>query len=347
MSRLRSGSGWRAACGDDVQRLVVHRASRGPDSYDKFVRMFERSIPGATSPAAELHAAVAALQRRRLDTDGDETLLELLRALEEARSRLAALDAAIVAQVQARGLAGQRACSTTASLLTQLLRVHPREAAARVRAAQDLGPRRALTGDRLEPVFPAVADALARGRISTRHAAVITRTVDALPPAVGAEQDRAVEQFLAAEAEQCNPVQLAILARRISDTLDPDGTLSDAEYRHRRRYLTVTQRADGSAHVQAELEPDCAEALLTVLDTLGRPKPAARADDTNGAAAGGDSDGDPLPRGSEVAQGEVAQGAVARARLLRARLFRARLLSGICAPRASAATTGCATRCSL
>jgi uncharacterized protein DUF222/HNH endonuclease len=245
-------------------------------------------LPPAAPAAAEVLAAIGALQRRCLDTDADDVLLDLLSGLEAARSQLAAVEAAVVAQVQARGLAGLRACSSTASLLTQLLRLHPREAAARVRAAQDLGPRRGLTGERLQPVFPAVADALAAGRISARHAAVITRTVDALPAAVAAEHDRAVEQLLVAEAQRCNPAQLAVLSRRISDTLDPDGTLSDAEYRYRRRYLTVTQRADGSAHVQAELEPDCAEALLTVLDTLARPDPAATTRDADGEGAQAD-----------------------------------------------------------
>ena len=41
-----------------------------------------------------------------------------------------------------------------AALLRQVLRLHPGEAAARVRAAEAAGPRRALTGEPLEPVFP-------------------------------------------------------------------------------------------------------------------------------------------------------------------------------------------------
>jgi hypothetical protein len=248
---------------------------QGPTDHD---------TPGGAG--AQLGAAVDALARVCLDTAGDETLLGLLRELEVAKHRLAALDAVIVAQVHARGLAGPHACASTAALLMQLLRLHPREAAGRVRAAQELGPRRALTGERLGPVFPAVADALSAGRISARHAGVITRTIDALPEPVAAAQDRAVEQFLVSEAERCNPAQLAVLARRISDTLDPDGTLTDVEQRHRRRYLHLTQRPDGSAHLEAELEPVCAEALLTVLDTLARPNPATTGVDagsTNGA----------------------------------------------------------------
>jgi hypothetical protein len=119
---------------------------------------------------------------------------------------------------------------------------------------------------------------MSAGEISDRHATVILRTVDALPAAVQAEHDRSIESFLVSEARRCNPAQLAVLARRITDTLDPDGTLADIEDRKRRRHLSLTQRPDGSAHLEAELAPLCAEALLTVLDTLARPKPAGPGD---------------------------------------------------------------------
>jgi hypothetical protein len=264
--------------------------------------MFDQDLNGAAPPAragAGLHVAVDVLAGLSLGTAGDDALLDMLRDMEAAKARLAALDAAIVAEVHARGLAGQRACASTAALLTQVLRLHPRDAASRVRAAANLGPRRALTGQPREPVFPTVAQAMSAGQISGRHATVIVRTVDALPCAVQAEHDRSVETFLVSEARRCNPAQLALLARRISDTLDPDGTLTDIEDRKRRRHLTVIQRPDGSAHLEAELAPLCAEALLTVLDTLARPKPA-RPGDADGASVtehectrgAGDADGD-------------------------------------------------------
>ena len=74
-----------------------------------------------------------------------------------------------------------------AALVRQVLRLHPCEAAARVRAAEAAGPRRPLTGEALEPVFADVAAAQAAGVISPEHARVIVRAVDALPAAV---QDR-------------------------------------------------------------------------------------------------------------------------------------------------------------
>jgi Domain of unknown function (DUF222) len=123
-------------------------------------------------------------------------------------------------------------------------------------------------------VFSPVAAAQQTGTISAAHARVITATatVNALPAAVHAEHHESVERFLLAQAHQFDPKLLATIARRISDTLNPDGSLATERDQARRRDLTITQRCDGSAQLHGELDAICAEALLTVLDT--RPVPA-------------------------------------------------------------------------
>jgi uncharacterized protein DUF222 len=198
----------------------------------------------------------------------------VLRDLEVQKRRLASVDHALIGEVDARGLAGEHACASTTVLLRHLLRVTPAEATGRVRAAVDLGPRRSLTGEPLPPVFPAVAAAQAVGVISAGHARVITATVDALPASVQAEHDESVQETLLTHATDLDPVLLARVARRITDTLDPDGTLAEERDRARRRDFTVRQRRDGSASVTGELTAICAEAVLTVLDALAKPDPA-------------------------------------------------------------------------
>jgi hypothetical protein len=180
----------------------------------------------------------------------------------------------LIAEIDSRGLAHERACRNTAALVTQLVRVSPAEATARVRAAADIGPRRGLSGQVLPPVFAQVAAAQAAGTISTIHARVVTATIDALPGAVQIEHEEWVQQFLVEQAGELDPALLKQVARRVTDTLDPDGTLTEERDRARRRDLTVRQRRDGSAHVEAELTAICAEALLSVLDSLAKPTPA-------------------------------------------------------------------------
>jgi hypothetical protein len=228
----------------------------------------------AAAVLAGLHAARAALNALPLHCLSDADLLAVLREQEADTRRSAVTNHAVIAELEARGTAREHGCPSTANLLSQVLRISPNEASLRVRAAADLGPRRGLSGETLPPIFAQAAAAQATGEISPAHARVITRCLDALPVAVQAEHDLAVEKTLVGHAHTLNPQQLGVCARRIADCLDPDGTLTTERDRHRRRELAIHPRPDGSARIQGELTPLCAEALRTVLDTLARPVPA-------------------------------------------------------------------------
>jgi hypothetical protein len=229
----------------------------------------------AAAALAGLHAGRAALNSLALHTLTDDDLLTVLREQEADARRSAVTSHAVIAELEARGTAGEHGCPSTANLLVQVLRINPNDASGRVRDAANLGPRRGLTGEALPPIFEQVAAAQATGVISAAHARVITRCVDALPAAVQAEHDLSVQASLVEHAHTLNPRQLAVCARRISDYLDPDGTLATERDRHRRRDLRIHARPDGSARIEGELTPLCAEALRTVMDTLARPAPAA------------------------------------------------------------------------
>ena len=207
----------------------------------------------ATDLTAQFSDTVDDLQQLELTALADEQLLSVLRELETQHRRLAAVDQHLIAEIESRGLAGQKACRSTAALLGQLLRISPAEASARLR----------------------VAAAQADGSISAVHARIITHTIDRLPAAVQADYDTSLEQFLVAKARLFEPRLLAQVARRICDTLDPDSTGSDEKDRQRRRELRIRRRADGSARIEGELSAICAEAVLAVLESLGKPKPEA------------------------------------------------------------------------
>ncbi len=83
-----------------------------------------------------------------------------------------------------------------------------------------------------------------------------------------------MQQTLLTHAAEVDPVLLRHVARRISDTLNPDGIYTEERDRQRRRDFTVRQRRDGSAQVTGELTAVCAEAVLSVLDAVGKPAPA-------------------------------------------------------------------------
>ena len=115
-----------------------------------------------------------------------------------------------------------------------------------MRLAAELGPQRALSGERLPARFPDVAAAVADGAICDRHAALICRTITDLPDAV-LEHAGAVEAMLAEHARTLNPDQLAVLTRTVQSCLDPDGVLAAERDQDRRRHATLTLLPDGRA----------------------------------------------------------------------------------------------------
>ncbi len=94
-----------------------------------------------------------------MDPCSDEEVLADWRERERLRCRLAAGEHAIITQVECRSLPYRHGARSAAVFASQLLRISPGEAHARVRAAAALGPRRTVTGLVVAPLFAAVAAA--------------------------------------------------------------------------------------------------------------------------------------------------------------------------------------------
>lgn len=209
---------------------------------------------------------VAALSR-----DG---LLDLLSGLERTRRRSATVDHLILAELDRRRTAVELGYRDPAALLCDLLRITPGEARMRVRSAAVLGPRRATTGEPGAPAFPAVAAAEAEGAVSAGHGRVIVEAVASLPAYVERHRGRAVERLLVGHARRLDPSRLAIIARRVVDTLDPEGTRSSDLDKHHGRNVTLTPNRDGTGNLRARMTPECFAVWQAVLGPLAEPRPA-------------------------------------------------------------------------
>ncbi|ORA27768.1 DUF222 domain-containing protein, partial [Mycobacterium branderi] len=110
--------------------------------------------------------------------------------------------------------------------LAERLRITPAEASRRIHEAADLGDRQALTGEPLAPRLPATAAAQRAGQIGTAHVAVIRGFMHRLPGFVDAETRAHAEAHLAELGAQHRPDDLAMLAQRLTDCLNPDGDFS-------------------------------------------------------------------------------------------------------------------------
>ena len=80
----------------------------------------------------------------------------------------------MITELECHGTATKLLARGTAGLLTELLPVDVGEAKARVRAAGVLGSRTSITGEPLDPLYPATVAAQAAGTISEKHARIVT-----------------------------------------------------------------------------------------------------------------------------------------------------------------------------
>jgi hypothetical protein len=144
--------------------------------------MFSAEFASGTAGVLErLDGVLGELGGLDLTGYSDEQLPDLLSGVEARVRRFATIDHALVAETDDRGLGVQRGCANTATFLTRLLGIGAGQARLRVRAARELAPRRTLTGQKLQPQFPATAAALAVGAISPEQARVISSTIHGLP----------------------------------------------------------------------------------------------------------------------------------------------------------------------
>jgi hypothetical protein len=100
--------------------------------------------------------------------------------VETFRNRLPLVDHALVADAEATDLAGAYCFSSLARFLVRVLLLSPGEAAARVRAAAALGPRKSMLGERLEPLLPRLAGLQRAGAVSTEKVQIVAHAMQKL-----------------------------------------------------------------------------------------------------------------------------------------------------------------------
>ncbi|MBS4728495.1 HNH endonuclease [Mycobacterium sp. SM1] len=226
-----------------------------------------------------LHEAVSGLLELSFEVLTTPERLRLLEDLEREARRLPVPRHELINGVRRQASAAELG-GTLAQALAERLRITRAEANRRIGEAQDLGRRVAVTGEPLPPRLPATAAGQREGQIGAGHVAVIRRFFDQLPCWVDVDTRQCAEAQLAKHAALFRPEQLAKLADKLSDCVNPDGNFTD-EDRARRRGLTVgPQGPDGMAPLRGWLSPAARAALEAVLAKLAAPGMANPEDPT-------------------------------------------------------------------
>jgi Domain of unknown function (DUF222) len=205
--------------------------------------------------------------------------LALLERLETETRRLPA-----AAHPMIKLLAGQASDTELggrlAGALAARLRISRSEASRRIGEAVDLGPRQSITGQPLPPRLPATAAAQRTGQIGGAHVAVIRSFIHRLPDFVDLDTCVHAEAHLAGLGAQHRPDELAKLADKLSECLNPDGDFTDAD-RTRRRGITLgRQGVDGMSPISGYLTPEARATIDAVFAKLAAPGMCNPADPT-------------------------------------------------------------------
>ncbi|KQH77202.1 hypothetical protein AO501_12720 [Mycobacterium gordonae] len=155
--------------------------------------------------------------------------------------------------------------------LAERLRITKADANRRIAEADDLGERRALTGESLGPLLGATAAAQREGLIGDAHIKVIRDFIAHLPSTVDVDTWEAAEKDLGGKACDFRPDQVAKYAHELMALLHPDGDYTDDE-RARTRGLTLgPQQYDGMSRLSGLITPELRALLEAAWAKLAAP----------------------------------------------------------------------------
>ncbi|TDZ85482.1 hypothetical protein DE4585_00800 [Mycobacteroides salmoniphilum] len=218
-----------------------------------------------------LEAAVDAVCTDIFDGLSNPELLAVLARLEVAQRRLISVSHNGVAQLVRRGSPLELGGTSHADVISRRLHISKGAARRRIADAEQLAPRRALTGEALAPQLPNVAVALGRGEVGEEHVRIVRQFFDRLPVMVDAPTREAAEQQLAQMAARFRPEALRVGADRMMALLNPDGEFSDAD-RARRRGISIGQQGfDGMSPISGLLDPETRAYLDALFSKLAAP----------------------------------------------------------------------------
>src|SRR6202046_4546756 len=229
----------------------------------------------------EVFDALEAAHKRALDLTFDVlTIPERLRVLERwerMRRWQPAVEHPLINQLSAQAdpteLGGK-----LAPALANRLRISRAEASRRIHEAAALGERSALNGEPLPPALPATAEAQRNGELGAGHVAVIRSFWHRLPDFVDIETRHKAEAQLARLATEHRPDELAKLADKLTDCLNPDGDFTEHDRARRRGIMIGRQDIDGMSPISGHLTPEARAALDAGFAKLAAPRRCHPAD---------------------------------------------------------------------
>ncbi|RZT15762.1 uncharacterized protein DUF222 [Mycobacterium sp. BK558] len=236
---------------------------------------------GEVASAVEAIRSQIAMLHGACDTLSHRQLVELLAEVTAVLRAVPALEHRVLARLTAETEPRRLGESSWKKVLTTALRVSDREAKRRLEHAASLGPRRAISGEPLAPVWEATAAAQTQGLLDAEHVAVIATFHDKLPSWVDVGTRAAADRQLASVGAGLKPEDLKKAAERLAAKIDQDGPEPTDAERARRRGVTLgEQQADGMSKLSGWVTPEWRAVYEALEAKLAAPGACNPDDDT-------------------------------------------------------------------
>ncbi|NIJ10811.1 hypothetical protein FHU38_001155 [Saccharomonospora amisosensis] len=204
---------------------------------------------------------------------GDEEVVAALRRLEIESRRLYAARLRLIAEIDARGLAGPLGYSGAAALVREVGGHNPGAARKLVAQARALNSSVTRTGAVVEAELPRTAEALWDGSIGPEHVEAIRAAVEILPRKVSPDDRQSAEAILVEAAQASEPRIVTRLGREIRARLDPDGEPPEEGYgAGSGPWLALRPRPDGGLTGVFGLDAESGALLTNLLSPLTAPR---------------------------------------------------------------------------
>ncbi|MCV7150453.1 HNH endonuclease signature motif containing protein [Mycolicibacterium pyrenivorans] len=227
---------------------------------------------GEVSSAIEAIKSQLAVLGEMCDELSHRELVYLLSELTAAVWSVPALEHRILNRLTAETEPSALGESSWKKVLATALRISTKDAGARLERAANLGPRRAMTGQVLAPLWEATAAAQAAGLIGGEHVEIIAKFHKDLPSWVDVGTREVADTQLAQLAAGVGPAELDAAAGQLLMMIDQDGPEPSDKEQARRRGLTLgPQRRDGTCGVRGTLTAEARAVVEAVLAKLAAP----------------------------------------------------------------------------
>jgi hypothetical protein len=253
-----------------LERVFEYTLCMDPDLLSEpAATALEAAVDGVRTALGHL---IKVVEDGALTDLGAPGLVGFLAEFEQVRNTMPVIDRAAIAYGIEQGVPGVLTERSMARVLMSGLRLSAGEAYRRVRCAEHTAERRSMTGEPLGAFRPELAAAQAEGIVSPEQVALIDaalRKVDHCDLAAVT----AGEHLLVDAAGKLGPKELAVVAARVVDAIDPDGVQPADEREHQeRRFFHLKHRGDGSWAGDFRLTPELGQKLHALLGPLSAPQ---------------------------------------------------------------------------